>query len=49
LRGAFSEISVDHEGCIVGVHGQLFNEYYINVKWEEPLDDGLIDRIKTFE
>jgi CRP-like cAMP-binding protein len=48
LRGAFSEISVDHEGCIVGVHGQLFNEYYINVKWEEPLDEGLIDRIKTF-
>ncbi|MGD8409641.1 MAG: cyclic nucleotide-binding domain-containing protein [Desulfobacterales bacterium] len=46
-RGAFSEISIDHEGLIVGVHGQLFNEYYINVKWEEPLDEGLIDRVKT--
>ena len=49
LRGAFSEISIDHEGRIVGVHGQLFNEYFINVKWEEPLEDALIDRIKAFE
>jgi hypothetical protein len=48
LRGAFPEISFDHEGRIVGVHGQLFNEYFINVKWEEPLDDALIDRVKTF-
>ena len=48
LHGAFPEISIDHEGHIVGVHGQLFNEYFINVKWDEPLDDALIDRIKTF-
>lgn len=46
LPGAFPEISIDQEGRIVGVHGQLFNEYFINVKWEQPLDDGLIDRIK---
>jgi hypothetical protein len=47
LHGAFPEISLDQEGRIVGVHGQLFNEYLINVKWEQPLDDGLIDRIKA--
>ena len=47
LREDFSEISIDQEGQIVGVHGQLFNEYFINVKWEEPLDDAVIDRIKN--
>jgi len=24
----------------------MFNEYLINVKWEEPLDDDTIERIK---
>ena len=48
LQGAFPDISIAQEGLIVGVHGQLFNEYYINVKWEQPLDQGLMDRIKTF-
>jgi hypothetical protein len=25
---------------------QMFNEYLVNVKWEEPLDDGVVERIK---
>jgi CRP-like cAMP-binding protein len=48
LRGSFPEISIDQEGRIVGVHAQLFNEYFINVKWEHPLEDGLIDKIKAY-
>jgi CRP-like cAMP-binding protein len=48
LRGSFPRISIDQEGRIVGVHSQLFNEYFINVKWEQPLEKGLIDRIKTY-
>lgn len=48
LHGAFPEINIDQDGRVVGVHGQLFNEYYINVRWEELLDNGEIDRIKTF-
>ena len=48
LRGSFSEININQEGCIVGVHAQLFNEYFINVKWEQPLEDGLIDKIKAY-
>jgi CRP-like cAMP-binding protein len=48
LRGSFPGISIDQEGRIVGVHAQLFNEYLINVKWEHPLEDGLIDKIKTY-
>ena len=48
LRGSFPEINIDQEGRIVGVHAQLFNEYFINVKWEQPLEDGLIDRLKAY-
>ena len=48
LRGAFPEIHIDQQGRIVGVHAQLFNEYFINVKWEEQLEDGLIDKIKAY-
>ncbi|MBT8332064.1 MAG: cyclic nucleotide-binding domain-containing protein [Deltaproteobacteria bacterium] len=48
LRGSFPEIRIDQEGRIVGVHAQLFNEYFINVKWEEQLEDGLIDKIKAY-
>jgi CRP-like cAMP-binding protein len=48
LRGSFPKISIDEEGRIVGVHAQLFNEYFINVKWEQPLEEGLIDRIKAY-
>ena len=47
VHGVFPEISVDQEGRIIGVHGQLFNEYFINVKWEQPLDDSLMERIKA--
>ncbi|MGD2098630.1 MAG: cyclic nucleotide-binding domain-containing protein [Desulfobacterales bacterium] len=48
LHGFYPEISIDQEGCIVGVHAQLFNEYFINVKWEQPLENGLIDKIKAY-
>ncbi|MGD8943962.1 MAG: cyclic nucleotide-binding domain-containing protein [Desulfobacterales bacterium] len=48
LRGSFPEIRIDQEGRIVGVHAQLFNEYFINVKWEQPLDNDLIDKIKAY-
>ncbi len=48
LRGSFPEISIDQEGRIVGVHAQLFNEYFINVKWEQLLEAALIDKIKAY-
>jgi len=43
---AFPELRIDGNGSIVGIHHQMFNEYLINVKWEEPLDDDTIERIK---
>ena len=43
---AFPELRIDRNGSIVGIHHQMFNEYLINVKWEEPLDDDTIERIK---
>jgi CRP-like cAMP-binding protein len=43
------EIRIDQDGRIVGVHSQMFNEYLANVKWEEPLDNGIIERIKLTE
>jgi len=43
---AFPELRIDRNGSIVGIHHQIFNEYLINVKWEEPLDDDTIERIK---
>ncbi|MGD8993513.1 MAG: cyclic nucleotide-binding domain-containing protein [Desulfobacterales bacterium] len=48
LRRSFPEINIDQEGRIVGVHAQLFNEHFINVKWEHPLEDGLIEEIKAY-
>lgn len=48
LRGSFPEIRIDQEGRIVGVHAQLFNEYFINVKWEQLLEAALIDKIKAY-
>jgi CRP-like cAMP-binding protein len=42
----FPEIRIDRNGSIVGVHGRLFNEYLVNVKWDAPLDSGIIERIK---
>jgi len=41
-----SEMRIDQDGRIVGVHSQMFNEYLANVKWEEPLDSGVVKRIK---
>jgi CRP-like cAMP-binding protein len=40
------EIRIDQNGRIVGIHSQMFNEYLTNVKWDEPLDKGIIERIK---
>ena len=40
------EIRIDQEGLIVGVHSQMFNEYLINVKWEQPLDRDVTERIR---
>ncbi len=47
LLGSFPEISIDQVGRIVGVHAQMFNEYYINVRWEQPLEAHLMTRIKS--
>jgi hypothetical protein len=40
------EMRIDQDGRIVGVHSQMFNEYLANVKWEEPLENGVVERIK---
>ena len=40
------ETRIDQNGSIVGVHGQLFNEYLINVKWDQPLSDDIVAKIK---
>ncbi len=45
LHGTYPKIHITQEGRIVGVHAQMFNEYFINVKWEQPLDSSLFDRI----
>jgi CRP-like cAMP-binding protein len=41
-----AETRIDQNGSIVGVHRQLFNEYLINVKWNQPLSDDIIAKIK---
>jgi CRP-like cAMP-binding protein len=46
LPETFPEIRIDQNGRILGVHSRLFNEYLVNVKWDEPLDDCIIDRIQ---
>jgi CRP-like cAMP-binding protein len=43
---AFPQLRIDRDGSIVGIHHQIFNEYLINLKWEEPLDDDTIERIR---
>ena len=43
----FPELRIDRNGSVVGIHHQMFNEYLINVKWEQPLDNDTIERIKT--
>ena len=40
------EIRIDQNGRIVGIHNQMFNEYLTNVKWDQPLDNGIVERIK---
>jgi len=40
------KIRIDQDGRIVGIHSQMFNEYLANVKWDEPLDNGIVERIK---
>ena len=40
------ETRIDQNGTIVGVHRQLFNEYLINVKWDQLLPDGIVAKIK---
>ena len=45
FRQTFPELRIDRSGSIVGIHHQMFNEYLINVKWEEPLDNDTLDRI----
>lgn len=40
------EMRIDQDGRIVGVHSRMFNEYLANVKWEKPLDNGVVERIK---
>lgn len=40
------ELRIDQDGRIVGIHSQMFNEYLINVKWDEPLPEKLVKRIK---
>jgi hypothetical protein len=44
---ASPEIRIDQDGRIVGIHNQMFNEYLTNVKWDKPLDDGVVERIKS--
>jgi len=40
------ETRIDQNGGIVGVHRQLFNEYLINVKWDQILSDDIVAKIK---
>ena len=44
---ASPEIRIDQDGRIVGIHNQMFNEYLTNVKWDKPLDSGIVERIKS--
>ncbi len=42
-----AEFRVDQNGTIVGVHSQLFNEYLINVKWDQSLPENIMAAIKS--
>jgi hypothetical protein len=42
-----AELRIDQNGSIVGVHSGLFNEYLINVKWDQPLSDDIMATIKS--
>ena len=43
---AAPELEMDQDGRIVGIHSQMFNEYLINVIWDAPLEQGIVERIK---
>jgi CRP-like cAMP-binding protein len=43
-----AELKIDQNGSIIGVHSQLFNEYLINVKWDQPLPENIMATIKSF-
>ena len=43
---AVPELKINKDGRIVGIHSRMFNEYLINVKWDELMDKGLVERIK---
>ena len=47
LTETLPKIRIDQTGRIVGVHSRLFNEYLVNVKWDEPLDTGIMGRIQV--
>lgn len=38
---------IGQSGSVVGVHRQLFNEYLINVKWDQPLSADIVAKIKS--
>lgn len=42
-----AELRIDQNGSIVGVHRQLFNEYLINAKWDQPLSNDTMATIKS--
>ena len=42
-----TEFRLDQNGTIVGAHSQLFNEYLINVKWDQPLPENIMATIKS--
>ena len=42
-----AKLRIDQNGSIVGVHSGLFNEYLINVKWDQPLSDNIMATIKS--
>jgi hypothetical protein len=42
----FSELRIERNGSAVGIHHQMFREYLINLKWDAPLDNEAIERIR---
>jgi hypothetical protein len=47
LRQFSPQLKIDQIGTIVGVHAQLFNEYLINVKWEQALHYDIEEKIRS--
>ena len=42
-----AKLRIEQNGSIVGVHRQLFNEYLINAKWDQPLSNDTMATIKS--